>query len=196
MRKNNRSFFYDQNNADYNNIAMTVDDIASDKIKQLHDEIYSKAVESMKQELLSKYLDDSQYSINITEQINTKDPLSAPNVIVIVLNKTTKATTPLSRFKISLDKWWTSPKMFSKEVYEDKFIKNVGKFARALELQNYECVYKDYVKGTCQIKSKITDGVKKISLDMLNNINKESIQIPDSEDLQKIYSDNFYSINA
>lgn len=195
MRKNNRSFFLDQNNAFNNGYSMSVEDVTSEVYKRLHDECFAKAVDRMKQELLSEYIDNDNYHINIVEQININDILSAPNVIVTILLKNS-STNILKRYKISLEKWWDIATLFSDSIYSDKTLKDDSKFSKSLEFQNYECIYKDYINGTCLVRSKITDETKKISFKLLNNINKDSAVIPDSEDMQKIYTDNFYSINV
>lgn len=87
MRKNNRSLFYNQNNADQHNAAITVNDVTSDKYKALHDELYKNAVEKMKQELLSDYINKEEYSVNITEQINQKSLLEPSTAIVTIIKK-------------------------------------------------------------------------------------------------------------
>lgn len=193
MRKNNRSLFYNQNNAKKNNLSMTVCDISSDKFKLLHDEIYTIAVNKMKEEVLSKYLDKSKYRISLIEIINN-NLFEPSSVIVNILSIATEQK--IQRFKISLKKWWTVPEMFSPESYTDNYQKGVSKYGIAFYINNYECFYKDYVNGRCQIRSKITGEVKNISLNMLNDINNSAPVIPNSEDLQLIYNKNsFYGAN-
>ena len=194
MRKNNRSLFYNQNNAARHNLSVTVCDISSDKFKRLHDEIYNDAVNKMKEELLAKYLDPARYKISLIEIINNNNLFGPSSVIVNILSRTEEQK--IWRFKISLKKWWTTPEMFSICGYADNYSKDTSKYAAAFSVNNYECFYKDYVNGRCQIRSKITGEVKNISLNMLNDINKEAVVIPDSEDLQLIYNKNsFYSAN-
>ena len=172
---------------------MTVCDVSSDKFKLLHDEIYTDAVTKMKEELLAKYLDKSKYRISLIEIINN-NLFEPSSVIVNILSIATEQK--IQRFKISLKKWWTAPEMFSPESYTDTYTKGTGKYGASFSVNNYECFYKDYVNGVVQIRSKITGEVKNISLNMLNDINKEAKVIPDSEDLQLIYNKNsFYSAN-
>lgn len=193
MRKNNRSLFYNQNNAGRNNLSMTVCDISSDKFKLLHDEIYTDAVTKMKEELLAKYLDRSRYKISLIEIINN-NLFEPSSVIVNILSRDGKQK--IWRFKISLKKWWTAPEMFSIDSYTDNYSKDTCKYVASFSVNNYECFYKDYVNGSVQIRSKITGEVKNISLNMLNDINKETTVIPDSEDLQLIYNkSSFYGAN-
>lgn len=99
----------------------------------------------------------------------------------------------VSRFKVDLKNWWNTPGLFSEY---DLNLSDYGieqRFDNALKLQNYECIYKDYINGVCQIRSKITGEIKEISIEKLININNNDTVIPDSEDMRLIYSDNFYS---
>lgn len=188
-----RSIFSSQINSDTNNVKLSVNDIATGFNEKMHDNLYSIALESMKKELLSKYLDKSKYEINFIEIINQENVLEASSVIVVIYCKSHKEKA-IERFRIDLSKWWPNYDIFD-NIYINKFKKPKSKFIEKYDLQNFECIYKDYVEGTCKIKSKITNQEKTIPLKMLYEINQNADIVPDSEALTKIYSEDFYSFN-
>lgn len=194
---NNRLFLNSQIDTAFHDGNITVNEIVSSKYEKLHNKFYNIALEDMKKAKLQEYLNNDQYKINITENINKEDILGPSTVIVTIYNKKGQdSSSIISRYKIDLTDWWPSTSLFA-DNYHNSFTKakSSSKFAEQYDLHNYECIYKDYVEGKCLVRSKITEQIKELPIKSLLEINKNSRVIPDSSALRKIYTSDFFSSN-
>lgn len=148
-----------------------VDEIVSDKINIISKVIYDNAIKSMLES--NKWISNHKYTIINTPSYTLYD---APTILINFMDKW-----PFVKVKVDLTPWWADYQ-FNKLVPNEKIKKLREKYA------NWECTYKNYVWNFCEIHDKMSDKETKITLKLLDEINDETIIIPNSEKMNTIYS--------